>query len=128
MDDRASLPLVLVAPSRRPWGRYVNSLEVFGREEYRMAKGYALAHVACAAPRDTARGAQAVKRHNNKGNCWATRIVYACRRCGNGELCDVCHTHEAPRGTCKKCPDCPACVEDMTRAPRPSTDKEGEHR
>jgi hypothetical protein len=45
--------------------------------------------------------------HVHGGNCWNN--AYACRKCGRGNLCDVCHTHDLPRGLCRKCPKCPAC-------------------
>jgi len=47
--------------------------------------------------------------HNFNGNCWARVAVYLCKICGEGNLCDVCHKHNEPRGTCLECPTCLAC-------------------
>jgi hypothetical protein len=44
--------------------------------------------------------------HNLQGNCWHT--PYSCAKCG-GELCDVCHKHDEPRGECTECPPCKGC-------------------
>jgi len=49
-------------------------------------------------------------RKRSRGNCWENAVVYACRRCGKGELCDVCHLHDEPRGSCSVCPRCAGCV------------------
>jgi hypothetical protein len=48
--------------------------------------------------------------HNLKGRCWCKAAVYLCCRCGLGNLCDVCHVHDEPRGECD-CPPCLACDE-----------------
>ncbi len=48
------------------------------------------------------------REHNHLGNCWDETKVYACRRCGKGNLCDVCHKHDVPRGSCFTCLACPA--------------------
>lgn len=45
--------------------------------------------------------------HTLTGNCWAD--PYRCRFCGDGNLCDVCHDHDEPRGACSECPPCEAC-------------------
>lgn len=49
--------------------------------------------------------------HTNSGNCWSRVIVYGCTRngCREGEVCDVCHDHDEPRGECSECPKCGAC-------------------
>jgi hypothetical protein len=47
-------------------------------------------------------------RHNHSGNCW--QKAYECKKgCGKGNLCDVCHMHDNPRGECDECPPCEAC-------------------
>ena len=38
------------------------------------------------------------------GNSWDPKIVYHCKECGEGVLCDVCHRHQMPRGSCEECP------------------------
>jgi hypothetical protein len=48
--------------------------------------------------------------HNHEGNCWDE--VHTCDDCGAGNMCDVCHRHCEPRGSCDKCPDCEACTID----------------
>lgn len=40
----------------------------------------------------------------SNGNSWDEKVVYACKECGIGNLCDVCHRHEMPRGECDECP------------------------
>gem|GEM_PF-4469323 len=45
--------------------------------------------------------------HTRTGNCWER--AYRCRKCGTGEMCDVCHDHDAPRGECRACKPCDAC-------------------
>jgi hypothetical protein len=45
--------------------------------------------------------------HNHLGNCWDA--PYSCSKCG-GELCDVCHKHDEPRGECSMCAECPECA------------------
>ena len=45
--------------------------------------------------------------HNLDGNCWER--TYTCLHCGEGNLCDVCHKHDVPRGECDECSACPAC-------------------
>lgn len=47
--------------------------------------------------------------HITGGNCWRKGRVYNCPHCGVGNLCDVCHQHDEPRGECEQCPSCPAC-------------------
>lgn len=51
-----------------------------------------------------------MKDHNKKGNCWEN--AYKCKECGKGDLCDVCHDHDSPRGECKECPQCEKCVQE----------------
>ena len=51
--------------------------------------------------------------HTNTGNCWDN--AYSCPGykeglCIEGELCDVCHDHDAPRGDCSQCPKCEKCA------------------
>lgn len=44
------------------------------------------------------------------GNCWhASR---SCKQCGVGNLCDVCHKHDQPRGECEDCIECKACEQE----------------
>ncbi len=38
------------------------------------------------------------------GNSWDKKYVYNCKECGIGNLCDVCHEHDEPRGECSECP------------------------
>ena len=40
----------------------------------------------------------------NNGNDWSEDAVYNCKKCGAGNLCDVCHKHDNPRGECDECP------------------------
>jgi len=47
--------------------------------------------------------------HNHSGNCWDDDCAYKCSLCGAGNLCDVCHSHDMPRGECEDCPACPGC-------------------
>lgn len=66
-------------------------------------------------------------RHNRLGNCWSSQHVCKCSECGAGEMCDVCHEHDEPRGECPVCDECPRCVSEMSReqpAP-PAATKEG---
>ena len=51
-------------------------------------------------------------RHNRLGNCWNEAKVYACRKCGKGNLCDVCHKHDMPRGCCHLCEPCATCIDE----------------
>jgi len=46
-------------------------------------------------------------KHNKKGNCWDNS--YKCKECGTGELCDVCHLHDSPKGECDECVKCELC-------------------
>jgi len=48
-------------------------------------------------------------RHTFGGNCRQVDMVYLCKACGIGNLCDVCHKHDEPRGDCDKCQPCPTC-------------------
>lgn len=41
---------------------------------------------------------------NKTGNSWDPDIVYNCKKCGVGNLCDVDHLHQVPRGSCDECP------------------------
>jgi hypothetical protein len=50
-----------------------------------------------------------MSKHTNTGNCYAK--AYRCKECGKGNLCDVCHEHECPRGECDDCQKCAACDE-----------------
>lgn len=49
--------------------------------------------------------------HNLKGNCWAFSVAYPEEL--DGELNDICDEHDEPRGSCRACPGCPACVEGL---------------
>lgn len=53
-----------------------------------------------------------IKPKHGTGNCWDPKRIHDCKRCG-GELCDVCHKHDEPRGSCSVCPPCPKCDEDV---------------
>jgi hypothetical protein len=55
--------------------------------------------------------------HNCEGNCWLDQVVYYCKECGKGNLCDVCHQHDSPRGDCPDCKRCEACEAEDTRTP-----------
>jgi hypothetical protein len=55
--------------------------------------------------------------HTASGNCWKRPDPYECRYCGKGNLCDVCHLHDEPRGECSECKRCKACDEEDTRKP-----------
>ena len=55
-------------------------------------------------------------KHTRTGNC--TAVAFSCPECGDAMLCDVCHKHDAPRGECKKCPPCLACIR---KPPHPDT-------
>lgn len=57
------------------------------------------------------------ERHNRKGNCWTQGVVFSCKECGKGEMCDVCHAHDEPRGDCLSCPECPVCDKDRSPSP-----------
>lgn len=46
-------------------------------------------------------------KHTKTGNCFIS--AYTCYLCQTGEFCDVCHSHDAPRGDCKKCQLCKQC-------------------
>ena len=48
-------------------------------------------------------------KHNKQGNCWENKLVYSCDECGEDNLCDVCHKHDQPRGSCEECDHCVAC-------------------
>ncbi len=37
-------------------------------------------------------------KRKNRGNDWTEKLVYSCKACGVGNLCDVCHDHDEPRG------------------------------
>ena len=50
--------------------------------------------------------------HLSNGNSWDPGVVYQCRECGVGNLCDVCHRHEQPRGECDQCPPVPEKLAD----------------
>ena len=45
--------------------------------------------------------------HKHNGNCW--HDARRCEECGVGNLCDVCHDHDEPRGDCAKCEPCTDC-------------------
>lgn len=47
--------------------------------------------------------------HALSGNCWHKRAAYECGTCGVGEMCDVCHRHDEPRGDCSGCARCAPC-------------------
>lgn len=49
------------------------------------------------------------KKVHSGGNCIDNAVIYSCRECRKGNLCDVCHKHDMPRGECKTCPPCPVC-------------------
>ena len=51
-------------------------------------------------------------KHNNLGNCW--NKAYKCKECGQGNLCDVCHLHDSPRGECDECIVCLICKEEIS--------------
>src|SRR5574337_849150 len=51
--------------------------------------------------------------HNMRGNCWNEAVSYGCKDCGTNNLCDVCHEHDEPRGSCSECPPCPRCKEEQ---------------
>lgn len=53
-------------------------------------------------------------KHDLRGNC--PNKTFSCRRCGTENKCDVCHTHEEPRGECSECPICPGCAVDFPAA------------
>jgi hypothetical protein len=59
-------------------------------------------------------------KHTRTGNCWASEVIYGCRKCGSAAMeipaCDVCHKHEAPRGLCEECPPCPVCDKEAREA------------
>lgn len=46
--------------------------------------------------------------HAENGNCW--KVARHCPSCGKGNICDVCHHHEQPRGQCDECADCSCCA------------------
>ena len=48
--------------------------------------------------------------HVKGGNCWHKSVVYNCRECGDGVLCDACHRHGEPRGDCSMCDPCFVCA------------------
>jgi hypothetical protein len=48
-----------------------------------------------------------LENHNLLGNC--SKRIFECRVCGTGNLCDVCHLHDEPRGDCSQCNPCLAC-------------------
>jgi hypothetical protein len=48
--------------------------------------------------------------HTLSGNCW--KLARECRACGKDNLCDVCHIHHEPRGSCSGCHPCAACEEE----------------
>lgn len=50
-------------------------------------------------------------KHLLNGNCWEN--AYKCKKCGIGELCDVCHKHDWPRGNCQICERCEQCLKDI---------------
>ncbi len=43
-------------------------------------------------------------KRKGSGNDWSEELVYSCPKCGEGNLCDVCHEHDLPRGECDQCP------------------------
>lgn len=45
--------------------------------------------------------------HTDNGNCW--NFPKDCPACGRGNLCDVCHDHDEPRGDCSECERCEKC-------------------
>ncbi len=54
--------------------------------------------------------------HDHNGNCVCHGCRYHCEDsadkfsvCGHGEWCQVCHEHEAVRGSCEKCDPCNKC-------------------
>jgi hypothetical protein len=47
--------------------------------------------------------------HNKKGNCWDNAYRCSAIGCRRGELCDVCHRHDEPRGRCTEGPRCKTC-------------------
>lgn len=49
-------------------------------------------------------------KHNGHGNCWDGKL-YQCAPCGHGNLCDICHDHDEPRGNCSACSRCDECDE-----------------
>lgn len=52
--------------------------------------------------------------HNKKGNCWSRDAYLKCRKmgCRPGEMCDVCHLHDEPRGECSECDTCAGCEDE----------------
>lgn len=38
------------------------------------------------------------------GNDQSDAAIFHCSVCGEGEMCDVCHLHDEPRGRCTECP------------------------
>jgi len=53
--------------------------------------------------------------HTRTGNCWA--VAYECKTCGD-VLCDVCHKHGEPRGSCPRCKSCGPCDQERANAGR----------
>jgi hypothetical protein len=46
--------------------------------------------------------------HTLSGNCWLA--AEDCKKCcTGGDICDVCHEHDEPRGDCSECPPCSRC-------------------
>jgi len=48
-----------------------------------------------------------MEKHKLNGNCW--KDAYHCKECGEGNLCDVCHEHDSPRGECGDCEETECC-------------------
>lgn len=53
--------------------------------------------------------------HSHSGNCF--KGARKCEDCGIGNLCDVCHTHDEPRGDCVCCPKCTECEKEDHETP-----------
>ena len=48
--------------------------------------------------------------HTNTGNCHSDGNTFNCTDCGLGNVCDVCHDHDEPRGECSECEPCEKCI------------------
>ena len=59
-----------------------------------------------------------LKHIKSSGNCTDDAVTCSCRKCGKGNVCDVCHKHDEPRGSCSECPPCPKCDRDAAQEAR----------
>lgn len=53
--------------------------------------------------------------HSHNGNCFEG--AHNCEDCGVGNLCDVCHIHDEPRGNCIYCSPCFECEKEGHETP-----------